>query len=148
MRHQRLYAGTDAVRLFAYGSLLPGLSNHPVIEPYLLHAFPGKVGGELVDVGPYPAMMLRTDRFVRGMWMDVRRAGLPALDELEGFAGIEERNDYERVWVKDAVAPGISGWTYVWPDARGYPPADADWWPDALARKTEDYPEGEGNDFT
>ena len=38
---------------------------------------------------------------IRGLWIDVDARGLIHMDGLEGFLGIEEINDYERVWVTD-----------------------------------------------
>ncbi|TFE28218.1 gamma-glutamylcyclotransferase [Cohnella luojiensis] len=118
------------IRVFVYGSLLPGLSNHGVIAPYLKTVTAGRIRGRLVDYGPYPALLLGSGGFVRGMWMEVAPEGLPALDELEGFIGIEEENDYERVWVTDEDDPSLFGWVYIWTDHRGCPFVDGDWWPD------------------
>ncbi|MCD9024180.1 gamma-glutamylcyclotransferase family protein [Cohnella silvisoli] len=126
-----------AVRVFVYGSLLPGLTNYSVIEPYLLAAHPGRIRGRLVDYGPYPALLLDPNRYVRGMWMDIRITGMPTLDVLEGFVGIEESNDYERVWITDADDPAWSGWVYIWTESRGYPLVDGDWWPDVVRDKGE-----------
>jgi hypothetical protein len=69
--------------------------------------------------------------------MDIAREGLPAIDELEEFFGIEEKNDYERVWVTDAENPGVQGWVYVWTDARGFPLTDKEWWPDIIRDKQD-----------
>ncbi|RIE03729.1 gamma-glutamylcyclotransferase [Cohnella faecalis] len=124
-------------RLFIYGSLLPGLSNHGVIEPFWLACVPGSVRGRLVDVGEYPAVVQDDKHTVRGLWVDIRRAGLPVLDELEGFVGIEEANDYERVWMTDSADPALSGWVYVWADTRGYPWAGSECWVSVWARKNE-----------
>ncbi|MBW5446974.1 gamma-glutamylcyclotransferase [Cohnella sp. CFH 77786] len=129
----RIHSGT--VRVFVYGSLLPGMSNHGVIEPYVRASEPGRVRGRLIDCGPYPALLLDGNRLVRGMWMEVAREGLPALDALEEFLGIEEENDYERVWIRDADHPAVSGWVYVWTEPRGLPEAQGDWWPDVWADK-------------
>lgn len=121
------------VRVFAYGSLLPGLGNYAVVEPYLLSAAPGAVRGRLVDAGPYPALLLDgSDHIVRGLWMEIAREGLGALDELEDFYGIEELNDYERVRLADAYQPELTGWGYVWTESRGFPVVEAQWWPDVL----------------
>lgn len=125
----------NRVRVFVYGSLLPGLSNHGVIEPYLLAARPGRIRGRLVDFGPYPALLLDSDRSVRGLWMDVSFKAMPALDALEGFVGIEESNDYERIWTMDADDPDLSGWVYIWTEPRGYPLVDGDWWPDVVGNR-------------
>jgi len=133
--------GADRVRVFVYGSLLPGEYNHGTVRPYVLGAIPGKVRGRLADVGPYPALILGTEGLVRGLWMEVRREGLARLDELEEFYGIEESNDYERVWLADADDPSMQGWGYAWSDDRGFPLADAEWWPDATAGRRSDRPD-------
>jgi gamma-glutamylcyclotransferase (GGCT)/AIG2-like uncharacterized protein YtfP len=127
--------GQNRIRVFVYGSLLPGLINHNVIEPYLAAAHPGRIHGRLVDLGPYPALIRDSCRLVRGMWMDISADGLPSLDALEGFIGIEESNDYERVWITDADDPAWSGWVYIWTEPRGYPWVDGDWWPDVVGSK-------------
>lgn len=123
------------MRVFVYGSLLPGMSHYAVAEPYVKAAEPGRVRGKLVDVGPYPALLLEGSGFVRGIWLEIAGGGLPKLDEWEDFIGIEEQNDYERVWIRDADRPDIAGWVYVWAASRGYPEADGDWWPDIWRRK-------------
>lgn len=126
---------TENVRVFVYGSLLPGMHNYGVIAPYLLASQPGRVHGRLLDVGRYPALLPDASRTVRGMWMDVRREALPVLDKLEDFVGIEEKNDYERVWTTDADQPSICGWVYIWTETRGCPGLESDWWPEAAIRK-------------
>lgn len=126
-------AGTASI--FVYGSLLPGLHNYGVISPYLLSMRKGRVRGRLVDAGRYPALLLDPVRTVRGMWMEIELAALPALDELEGFSGIEEENDYERVWTTDVDDAKRCGWLYIWTNAGGCPEIEADWWPDAARGK-------------
>ncbi|MFC5528621.1 gamma-glutamylcyclotransferase family protein [Cohnella yongneupensis] len=123
------------VRIFVYGSLLPGLHNHGVISPYVISILEGRVRGRLVDYGPYPALMPDSECTVRGMWMEVSLAAMPGLDELEGFKGIEEDNDYERVWARDIDDPTLAGWLYIWTDSRGYPVIESDWWPDVARTK-------------
>ncbi|MFC4601671.1 gamma-glutamylcyclotransferase family protein [Cohnella hongkongensis] len=124
------------VRVFVYGSLLPGQCHHDVVKPYLHSVAPGAVRGRLVDAGPYPALLPDgSDRIVRGAWLEISREGLTALDELEDFRGIEELNDYERVWLTDAHRPSLAGWGYIWPEARGFPFAEAEEWPDVLRRR-------------
>lgn len=121
--------------VFVYGSLLPGMRNYGVIAPYVIAAREGRVRGRLVDAGDYPALLRDAASTVRGMWMDVPPDAFPALDELEGFAGIEEANDYERIWTTDADRTEQSGWLYVWTEARGCPAIESDWWPDAARGK-------------
>jgi gamma-glutamylcyclotransferase (GGCT)/AIG2-like uncharacterized protein YtfP len=117
-------------RVFVYGSLLPGMRHYSIVEPYVIAAEPGQVRGRLIHAGAYPALIAGGDGMVRGVWLTIRRAGLAPMDALEEFAGIEEKNDYERVWLRDAIQPERAGWAYVWADSRGYPDAGGDWWPD------------------
>lgn len=118
------------ILIFVYGTLLPGQSNHGIIAPHAISSRPGRIRGRMVNVGRYPALLLESEHSVRGEWMEVALAGLPALDALEEFGGIEERNDYERVWITDADDQAISGWVYIWTETRGFPYLEEDWWPD------------------
>jgi gamma-glutamylcyclotransferase (GGCT)/AIG2-like uncharacterized protein YtfP len=120
--------------------LLPGQSNHSVAAPYILESFEGEIQGRLVDCGDYPAAI--RDRAARGLtirgrWITIDRQGLAALDELEEFAGIEEYNDYERVWVSDVRDGSLSGWAYVREGSRGCPAVSDNYWPEHFARKQE-----------
>lgn len=109
------------VRLFVYGTLLPGEANHDLAAPYVLASFPGTIRGRLYDAGGYPGCVLDGDGpTVEGVWLELREEALRVLDDLEQFFGAEEENDYERVWVRDARLPA-EGWIYVWPDGRGLP---------------------------
>lgn len=114
------------VRVFIYGTLLPGQSNHHVAAPFIIHSEPGSIAARLVDAGDYPAAVRDSlarlnDTVVQGQWITIKRAGLAMLDQLEEFYGIEEVNDYERVWIHDKHNPSIQGWVYVWTDDRGCP---------------------------
>ncbi|CAM4001206.1 hypothetical protein L1N85_14560 [Paenibacillus alkaliterrae] len=57
------------------------------------------------------------------------------MDRLEEFYGIEEQNDYERIWVGDIENGSPSGWVYVWATDRGCPEIPGDYWPDYRAAK-------------
>ncbi|WP_081793589.1 gamma-glutamylcyclotransferase family protein [Paenibacillus darwinianus] len=103
---------TERYRVFIYGSLLPGMSNHIVVSDYIEAVVPGRIEGRLVDCGAYPALIRSAKangRSVRGLWIEVGRAGLAAMDALEQFGGIEETNDYERVWAQDLDRPERNG---------------------------------------
>lgn len=116
------------VRVFVYGSLLPGLPGYPVAEPYVLDWSPGKVRGRLYDAGHYPALVLDGNGIkIEGVWLSLREEGLAALDEYEDYFGPGEGNEYERVWVRDASAD-FAGWIYVYPDPRGLPPINQPSW--------------------
>ncbi|WP_219838602.1 gamma-glutamylcyclotransferase [Paenibacillus sp. R14(2021)] len=133
---ERLFA------VFIYGSLLPGHSNHHVAAAFIQGAKPGIVHGRLVDCGSYPALLRDVEAkassaCVRGLWVVVNEQGLKQMDELEQFHGIDEDNDYDRVWVEDAQSAGLQGWVYVWDAPRGCPFIAEDYWPDFFARKRE-----------
>lgn len=128
------------IRVFIYGSLLPGQSNHHVVSPFILSSEPGQIAGRLVDAGDYPAVI--RDRLkgsfgvaIRGLWISVNRDGLAAMDALEEFAGIEEINDYNRIWVHDVRDIVLQGWVYVWDSDRGYPAVQETYWPNYLANR-------------
>ncbi|SFE46355.1 Uncharacterized conserved protein YtfP, gamma-glutamylcyclotransferase (GGCT)/AIG2-like family [Paenibacillus catalpae] len=131
----------DTVTVFIYGSLLPGLINHFVAAPFIRKMEAGMIMGRLVDAGAYPAAVRdqtarKNGSVIQGLWLTIDRAGLALLDELEEFYGIEEKNDYERVWVRDDKNPFTQGWVYIWPDDRGFPPVPGSYWPDYLDNLT------------
>ncbi|MDQ6423020.1 gamma-glutamylcyclotransferase family protein [Paenibacillus sp. LHD-117] len=129
----------SVIRVFIYGSLLPGHSNHHVVSDFIRHSVEGEIQGRLVDYGPYPAAIRDAEaasKTIRGMWIDVDRDGLASMDVLEGFIGIEESNDYDRVWAADLQDCSLAGWVYVWNESRGYPAIPDRYWPDYFARKT------------
>lgn len=99
------------------------------------------IAGRLVDVGAYPAAVrdqsARTNgAVIEGLWLTIDRAGLAVLDELEEFSGIEEANDYERVWVQDDKNSKLEGWVYIWPSDRGCSAVPGSSWPDYLNNLT------------
>ncbi|WP_259391327.1 gamma-glutamylcyclotransferase [Paenibacillus sp. 1011MAR3C5] len=125
----------SVIRVFIYGSLLPGQSNHHVVSNYVRSYMPGVVAGRLVDVGPYPAAVRDHaakdgQASIRGQWITVDRQGLAAMDMLEDFYGIEESNEYDRIWVSDLESRGLAGWVYVWDTDRGCPAIPDRYWPD------------------
>ncbi|GMK41820.1 gamma-glutamylcyclotransferase [Paenibacillus sp. CCS19] len=128
------------IRVFVYGSLLPGEHNHHVVSPYIAHSVPGRVAGRLVDVGSYPALVRdataqQQGSITRGLWLSIPSKALSVLDELEDFSGWEESNDYDRIWVRDVDNPSIQGWVYVWESDRGCPSVDGVNWPEYYALK-------------
>lgn len=129
--------------VFIYGSLLPGHSNHHVAADYIRSTRSGVIRGRLVDYGPYPALhrdeeTRERNLVVRGLWVEVNEFGLKRMDDLEQFIGIEEENDYDRVWVQDVDSSETSGWVYVWDSPRGCPAIEEPYWPDFLARKSRE----------
>jgi len=131
---------TQQINVFIYGTLLPDQSNYPVVSAYVQSIRPGQIVGRLVDCGAYPAAIRdaiakQCNCIIRGQWIAVDREGLAAMDALEEFYGLEEQNDYERVWVVDAVDKHVSGWAYVWESSRDCPDISDDYWPNFFARK-------------
>ncbi|MUT67124.1 gamma-glutamylcyclotransferase [Paenibacillus sp. NEAU-GSW1] len=112
------------VKVFVYGTLLPGQNNHFIAAPFITGKIEeGYIQARLVDAGAYPAAVRDAgSKYVRGAWLTVSLPGLAAMDRLEEFAGIEELNDYERIWVADAWRTDNAGWVYVWTDDRDCPP--------------------------
>lgn len=139
----RMYEWSETIvnlQVFIYGTLLPGESNHHVVASFVQASRPGQIAGRLVDCGSYPAAVRdaeakRRNSIIRGQWIVVDRVGLTSMDKLEEFYGIEENNDYERVWVRDACQPVLAGWVYVWGDDRGCPRIVEPYWPDYRAKK-------------
>ncbi|MEK3881882.1 gamma-glutamylcyclotransferase family protein [Paenibacillus sp. PL2-23] len=128
------------IRVFIYGTLLPGQCNHSVVSSFITSWEPGEIAGRMVDCGPYPAAVrdgagTGEASTIQGLWITVSREGLAAMDALEEFAGIEELNDYERVWRSDRSKPDVQGWTYMWESDRGYPWIKGSYWPDYMAGK-------------
>lgn len=125
-------------KVFLYGTLLPGQSNHRVIKNHVLEAEIGAITGRLVDCGHYPAVVRDgTITLVKGQWVTVSLAGLAAMDKLEDYYGIEEDNDYCRVWVRDAVRSHVGGWVYIWESARDCPTIRTGYWPEYYRLKME-----------
>ena len=98
-------------RLFVYGTLTPGASHWPMLEPHLVGA-PRRaaVPGTLFDTGfGYPALRLGEGPGVSGWLVELASpaAILSTLDDYEG-------KEYRRVRV--TLAGGRQAWTFVWVD--------------------------------
>jgi gamma-glutamylcyclotransferase (GGCT)/AIG2-like uncharacterized protein YtfP len=109
--------------------------------PYIRETASGTIPGRLVDVGEYPAAVRdqasrNSASVIQGLWLTIDPSGLVLLDELEEFYGIEELNDYERIWVRDIHHPNLEGWVYIWSDDRGCPAVSEVFWPDYLKKLT------------
>ena len=110
-------------RLFIYGTLLPGLCRHSVMQG-AQHISPGKTNGCLYDLGPYPALVLQPMAldgvpvaWVRGEVYEVSDALLTQLDSVEAYVPTQpENSEYvrETVWVESANGTQVQAWTYVY----------------------------------
>jgi gamma-glutamylcyclotransferase (GGCT)/AIG2-like uncharacterized protein YtfP len=72
----------DMVRLFVYGTLIPGECNYPAIARYVRTARSGTIEGVLVNLGAYPALIPGSGR-VRGALLEVDEAALAVTDQIE-----------------------------------------------------------------
>ncbi|MBB5322961.1 gamma-glutamylcyclotransferase (GGCT)/AIG2-like uncharacterized protein YtfP [Anoxybacillus tepidamans] len=100
-------------RVFVYGTLLVGEANHHIAAPYLQKVQPGKVKGQLYDVGAYPALVISEEGEVVGEWLTVTEEGIKQMDMLEDYEEGRDNNEYERVWIKDCEQD-IEGYVYVY----------------------------------
>jgi len=125
-----------AIRVFVYGTLLRGQSNHGYISAARLAAEQASVEGRLYDTGNgYPALRIGIageGGRVYGELYDVNEEALAALDALEDYYGPgDRRNEYERVRVEVRTDRGsVSSWTYAYstdPKGRFEPIPLGDW---------------------
>ena len=114
----RRVAAAEWSEVFVYGSLLRGLSNHPLLQRYeavyVGAAKTAEAGFTMRSLGAFPAVSRGGENEIRGEVYRVNAAGLLALDRLEGHPDF-----YRRSSVRVAVAGLVRQvWTYLLdPDA-------------------------------
>jgi gamma-glutamylcyclotransferase (GGCT)/AIG2-like uncharacterized protein YtfP len=106
--------------VFVYGTLLSGMDNFHLIEPYAAAIRQGETSGELFHLTyGYPALVPGGEKVVQGELVhlaDVAKA-LPVLDHLEGYRGPDQPdNHYERreCRVKTADGEVVPAYVYIW----------------------------------
>lgn len=112
------------VRLFVYGTLLSGGSQHArMADARPLGRASSRPQLTLVDVGWHPAVVEAGHTAVVGELYEVDQALLAELDAFEGVP-----TWYQRVSI--TLADGSTAMTYVMraEDARGYPPIESGDW--------------------
>lgn len=97
----------DLVRVFVYGTLRRGESNHRyVAEARRLGGHVTAPGYTLYDTGPFPAAMAGGSTAIVGEVYAVDRRGFRLLDRLEG---------YPREYTRRRIAtPYGAAWMYLW----------------------------------
>jgi gamma-glutamylcyclotransferase (GGCT)/AIG2-like uncharacterized protein YtfP len=108
---------TQHIRLFVYGTLMPGHGNHRRIERFVLRARPGRITGILVDLGAFPALV-PGDGLVEGVLLEIDPSALSITDQIEGYAPNRSDCLYVRkaghVTLDDETQ--VTAWTYEFAD--------------------------------
>lgn len=103
------------MRVFVYGTLMPGFGNHSVIEGLYSNITPATIQGVMFDVvgGGFPGVV-RGYHTVKGMLVTIKKGkeqqALQAMDALEGHPLMYRRTKVFAV-VKGRNYPA---WTYIW----------------------------------
>jgi gamma-glutamylcyclotransferase (GGCT)/AIG2-like uncharacterized protein YtfP len=119
MGQHRQASPRPTIRLFVYGTLMPGYYYHPRIAPHVRRWRRGWIDGVLVDVGWYPALVPGRG-IVQGVLLEVDEAGLAVTDYIEAYRPGDHASEYIRKQVQvrlDEVGspgegPTVSAWTY------------------------------------
>lgn len=99
------------IRVFVYGSLLPGLHNHQLIRG-ASEVSAGTITGVLFSMGAFPALVTNAhlrepvDLQVKGIVYDIDSGILADLDALEGYVQGADYNLYERILVDVTLPSG------------------------------------------
>lgn len=123
--------------VFVYGTLMRGLYNHHVVEPFIASVQGGVTKGILFDLPyGYPAVV-QGDGVVAGELIELNNivVALERLDELEDYFGVSNPNNlYERVIQEIDTKKGEKtlAYFYIWSKPEeiqeiGTKVADGDW---------------------
>jgi gamma-glutamylaminecyclotransferase len=96
---------SSELRVFVYGTLMRGEAHHALLarQEFLGPALTEPIF-ELIDLGPYPALVPDGHTAVCGELYRVDRDLLPALDELEGHPGYYRRISIFTADGREAIA--------------------------------------------
>jgi gamma-glutamylcyclotransferase (GGCT)/AIG2-like uncharacterized protein YtfP len=120
------------VRVFVYGTLKRGQSNHGLlINEQYIGADCITMNGRMIDLGAFPGVVRdqQDEGTIRGEVYEVCEDTLNALDWLEGHPTFYRRDKYK-------TATGIRCWMYTLPDAASYDRCGAQ--EDSLWNPTDD----------
>lgn len=118
----------EAKHVFVYGTLLTGMPNHHIIQPFVKNIQLGKTSGVLYLIYGYPAMTMvaetgadetGNDQYVSGEVVELIRVpeALKVLDELEDYKGPQHPDNlYERIVRPVFLESGqeVSAYVYIW----------------------------------
>jgi gamma-glutamylcyclotransferase (GGCT)/AIG2-like uncharacterized protein YtfP len=102
------------IRLFVYGTLMPGGGIYHRLERHARLARPATVEGVLMDLGAFPALV-PGEGVVRGVLLDIEPEGLRIADQIEGHRPDERSCFYQRRETDICLDAGgsVDGWAYV-----------------------------------
>jgi gamma-glutamylcyclotransferase (GGCT)/AIG2-like uncharacterized protein YtfP len=102
-----------SIRLFVYGTLMPGQANHHRIEAHVKSTRPGTIQGVLVDLRAFPALV-PGEGTVHGVLLEIDEAALAATDWIEGCGTDREHSLYVRKQVAVQLDDGqrVTAWAY------------------------------------
>lgn len=137
--------------VFVYGTLLSGMDNFHLVEPWAERIAPGETTGELYHLTyGYPAIIPGCSGTVRGELVRLTdvAAALPVLDHLEGYYGPDHPdNHYDRCECLVTTADGAAtaAYVYTWShpellDSIGTPLAGG-CWRQFIAERPDDVPD-------
>lgn len=108
----------EPVRLFVYGTLMPGHRNFAHIRKYVQTTQPASMDGILLDLGSYPAL-IHGDGIVRGVLLEMDQEALAVTDRIEGYHADSESSLFIRKEVSVQLDEGqsVSAWSYFFADA-------------------------------
>ncbi len=104
----------ESTNLFVYGTLMPGMSNHGLIESQVHSARLASTRGILCGLGGIPAM-IPGEGIVQGVMLEVDHAALRATDRLEGVPHFYRRKETS-VTLDDSSAAVAWVYEYANPD--------------------------------
>ena len=125
--------------IFVYGSLLSGLGNHQLLVRHQAisrgeHTLKGYY--QMLDLGGFPGLIKSEKKFssIKGELYTVNRAGLQALDALEGHPRMYKRT---RVAVWNALGQQVYCQTYIFQSPRQIEVVESGDWRQHLEQKNK-----------
>lgn len=103
----------EPVKVFVYGTLMPGHYYHRHVKRYVRRWRYGTIRGRLIDVGWYPALA-PGEGVVRGVLLETAFEALRVMDHIEAYDAERNAGEYLRKRCTVSLAGGgeTSAWTY------------------------------------
>jgi gamma-glutamylcyclotransferase (GGCT)/AIG2-like uncharacterized protein YtfP len=112
--------------IFVYGTLMKGLDNDHLLEPYAIKRETGYIQGKLYHLMPhgYPALTVKeVGNSIKGELVEIENSVmvLTVLDHLQGYQGLDDsQNLFDRIVIQVRRENGekIDAYVYVWQDTK------------------------------